>query len=118
MPTGTDSIPNHTPTPGHAMAYCGPKSYQKPECFYTSPFIHTVTLSDLKPGTKYEYLPFSAGHTRTFRTPPAVGQPISFGVLADVGRTKDAQATMKHLSDNLAAGLINSVLLVGDLSYA
>jgi hypothetical protein len=118
QPMGHDGIDDHTPTPGHSKAYCGPAAYKRPECFYTSPIIHTVALKGLAPSTTYKYRPSLSTRWRFFRTPPAVGQPVSFGVLADVGRTNDSLATMSHLSLLLADGKINSLLLIGDLSYA
>lgn len=117
-PSGNDGIDDHHPTPGHSMAFCTPAAYQRPECFYTSPLIHSVTLKGLVPSTRYKYRPSPSSRWRFFRTPPAVGQPVSFGVFADVGRTEDSVATMQHLSDVVTAGKVDSLLLVGDLSYA
>jgi len=118
MPTGMDGVHEHGVTPGHDMAYCSPYMYKSPECYYTSPVIHRVTLRGLTPGEAYEYRPSGSDRWRRFRAWPAVGQPIAFGVLADVGQTRDSVATIGHLNRTFLAGGVDAGLLVGDLSYA
>jgi len=100
------------------MAYCNPHNYSLAQCYYNSPYIHTVRLPPLKPSTQYTYRPSTSSRWRLFKTPPAMGSPISFGVLADLGQTQDSLNTMLHMKAKVNSGLINSVLFPGDLCYA
>jgi len=59
------------------------------------------------------------GRWRPFRMPAQVGQPVTFGVLADLGQTIDSLTVMRHLKDKLdTANGLDVVLFPGDLSYA
>jgi acid phosphatase type 7 len=89
---------------------------------YQSGVIHHVQIDGLKPETLYFYQigDFTKGSTSgtlTFKTLPKVGskQPVTFGVLGDLGQTTDSQSTLLHLIENRALAMI---LHAGDLSYA
>merc|ERR1712224_198145 len=92
--------------------------YYNATCTYTSGIIHTVKIEGLDAGSKYEYRPVGSKRWRSFATPPAVGQPINFGVVADLGQTTDAVATMRHMKDSLDQGRMQTVIFPGDLTYA
>lgn len=89
---------------------------------YESGTIHHVELSNLIPSTQYFYI---CGDIETntksnlfnFTTTPNIGNifPVTFGVLGDLGQTKDSELTLFHLSQNKNIQLI---LHPGDLSYA
>jgi len=86
---------------------------------YTSGYIHHVTVTDLKPETKYSYQcgdSTTMSATFAFTTPPQVGPtaPFRFGVMGDMGQTNNSAATMQHI----ISGGYSATLLVGDLSYA
>ncbi|CAI7777612.1 unnamed protein product, partial [Closterium sp. NIES-54] len=87
---------------------------------YTSGYIHKVLLGRprkegaLKPGTTYYYRMGGAGLERVFKTPPASFQPISVALVADMGSTPPAAATISRLSRTPHA----LVVFPGDLSYA
>jgi len=106
------------------LAACTDKGwdgYRDPNCIYTSGLIHTVKLTGLIPGTKYEFRPFASDRWRPFKTSPAIGQPISFGVVADLGQTTDSLATMRHMAkklDSLGDDAIHAGIFIGDLAYA
>ncbi|XP_076910025.1 purple acid phosphatase 2-like [Bidens hawaiensis] len=87
---------------------------------YTSGYIHHCTLQNLESNTKY-YYEVGIGHTTRkfwFVTPPAVGPdvPYTFGIIGDLGQTYDSNVTLTHYELNPIKG--ESVLYVGDLSYA
>ena len=90
------------------------------DSFYTSPEIHSVTLSDLKPDTRYEYTCGTGDKTFTFKTPPAVGgtKSIKLAVVGDLGQTHNSSATIDLMEAALTAGEVDLVLHAGDLSYA
>ena len=98
----------------------GSVNYTNPACFYTSPEIHSVTLSDLKPDTRYEYTCGTSDRTFSFKTPPAVGgtQSIKLAVVGDLGQTHNSSATLDLMEAALVAGDVDLVLHAGDLSYA
>jgi 3',5'-cyclic AMP phosphodiesterase CpdA len=75
-------------------------------------------LSGLAPGSNYKYRIAGEQAWRRFRTPPALGQPIDFGVVADLGQTNNSAATMASMAEKVADGSIDSILFPGDLSYA
>ena len=60
------------------------QAYNDPAMIYSSPVIHTVTLTDLAPGEVYEY-ELEDG-VRAFRL-PAPTYPLRLGLAADVGQT-------------------------------
>ncbi|GAB4848511.1 hypothetical protein Ancab_003218 [Ancistrocladus abbreviatus] len=79
-----------------------------------------ATIEGLEYDTKYVY---ELGHGNTtrqfsFTTPPKVGPdvPYTFGIIGDVGQTRDSNQTLEHYMANLKKG--QTVLFVGDLSYA
>lgn len=86
---------------------------------YTSPLLHHVELTGLKPNTTYFYA-VSAGNgvnssTYNFTTPPAAGSyPLTMGVFADVGQTFNSSETMRRLLDQSP----DVLAFVGDWSYA
>ncbi|EPS60513.1 hypothetical protein M569_14289, partial [Genlisea aurea] len=86
---------------------------------YTSGFIHHCNISDLNFDTKYYYELGTGKTTRQFwfRTPPKPGPdvPYAFGIIGDLGQTQDSNGTVGHYELNPKG---QSVLLVGDLSYA
>jgi len=108
------------PAPPAKLHGCGPadQGYKNPDCMYTSGHVHTVRVSGLQPGVSYEYRLHGSEAWTPFRALPAVGRPISLGVLADLGQTADSVSTMRHLADKLAAGGVDGALFAGDLSYA
>ena len=87
------------------------QSYNDPAMIYSSPVIHTVTLTDLVPGELYEYELEDGKHA--FRLAPAT-YPIRLGLAADVGQTVVSNRSFAKL----AALDPDAVLLSGDLSYA
>ncbi len=87
---------------------------------YTSPYIHHVLLSGLKPSTQYFYICGDQdlyNEPHNFTTLPQVGihEPISFGIIGDLGQTEYSVNTVKQLlyHDN-----VQMMLHAGDLSYA
>lgn len=88
-------------------------------CFYTSPPHYSAALDGLSLQAQ-NYLYRIRGETawRSFRTPPAVGQPVNFGVIADLGQYNDSVATMNSAEALLQNGLIDTMLFGGDLAYA
>ncbi|KAL6876449.1 hypothetical protein ACP4OV_013021 [Aristida adscensionis] len=87
---------------------------------YTSGFIHTCTLINLLPKTKYYYtIGFGILQTKrtfSFTTPPAPGPdvPFKFGIIGDLGQTFESNNTLSRYQ---ASGG-GAVLYLGDLSYA
>jgi hypothetical protein len=109
--------------PGVAAASGGCQggvNYTNPACFYTSPEIHSVTLTDLKPDTRYEYTVGTSSKSFSFKTPPAVSatSSIKLAVVGDLGQTQNSSATVDLMEAALAAGDVDLVLHAGDLSYA
>jgi hypothetical protein len=91
------------------------------DCYYTSPVIHSVTLSGLAPSTKYALsIPSGGAHVSTFTTAPAVGaSSITFGVVGDLGQTENSSATVDALAALIGTSASPDVLLhAGDLAYA
>ena len=60
------------------------QSYNDPAMIYSSPVIHTVTLTELEAGETYEYELADGFHE--FRMPPST-YPLRLGLAADVGQT-------------------------------
>jgi len=94
--------------------------YTNSTCYYTSDPIHRVDLTGLQAGTEYMYqVDGEAGDKWTiFKTPPAIGSPITFGLVADLGQTTDSMLTMEHMLKFVNDGIIQNVIFPGDLSYA
>lgn len=101
-------------------------NYKNPLAYFSSPFIHTAHLTNLRAETFYTYRPevgadVPGAATFSFRLPPlagargtAAGKPLRLGVWADVGTTEVSKATMEQLLGKQP----DLVLLVGDYSYA
>jgi hypothetical protein len=106
------------PGPPESVAKCNSEQYKDPNCIYESPYMHTVRVQGLKPGSNYEYRPNGQGRWRRFQTAPAVGERVSFGVLGDLGTTGDSLKTMQHMASKLESGDFHMALFMGDLSYA
>lgn len=88
-------------------------------CFYTSPPHYSAQLDDLRPEqTKYLYKIRGEINWRSFTSTPALGQPVNFGVVADLGQYNDSVATMDGLDYNLQNGRVDAILFGGDLAYA
>jgi polygalacturonase len=95
----------------------GGANYTNPSCYYTSPTLHAVALPPLLSSTKYEFT--IGGRAFKMATPPAAGaDAITFGVVGDLGQTKNSTATVAALTAEAAAGSIDVLLHAGDLSYA
>jgi acid phosphatase type 7 len=96
--------------------------YNNPYMIYTSPIIHTVTLTGLKSGTNYFYMVADSCQVYSFVMPkyyyddstPINLFPFKLGLVGDVGQTQVSVESMAAL----AALETDSILLVGDLSYA
>lgn len=89
---------------------------------YSSPYLHSVYLTDLAPSTTYFYQvgDFDIGDTSgilSFETLNAIGstEPMLFAVIGDLGQTGDSISTLEHVLEN---GNLKAILHVGDLSYA
>jgi len=50
--------------------------------------------------------------------PPALGEPVVLGFVADLGQTEDSNLTMQHMYEQVNAGGIDAVVYPGDLAYA
>ncbi|KAK7825122.1 purple acid phosphatase 2 [Quercus suber] len=87
---------------------------------YTSGYIHHCSINNLEFDTKYYYEVGIGNTTRKFwfRTPPRIGPdvPYTFGLIGDLGQTHDSNRTLTHYELNPTKG--QTVLFVGDLSYA
>eukprot|EP00466_Bigelowiella_natans_P002986 jgi/Bigna1/36227/e_gw1.13.40.1 len=89
---------------------------------YTSPVIHTVTLSGLTAGTSYTYQVANDNRNFTFLMPPNADGSASVGLTADLGQTDISHQTVSLLQERLEESVNQGVgaimLLSGDLSYA
>jgi len=96
-------------------------NYKNLASFYTSPLLHTVTLTNLTPGATYGYQVDGDNRTFSFTMPPDTAvYPMTIGLTADLGQTVVSRKTVQALKERLEsaephAGL---VLVAGDLSYA
>jgi acid phosphatase type 7 len=96
--------------------------YNNPYMIYTSPVIHTVVLTGLQSGTNYSYMVADSCQIHSFMMPkyyfddskPINLFPFKMGLVGDVGQTQVSLESMAAL----AALQTDSILLVGDLSYA
>jgi hypothetical protein len=87
-------------------------------CMYHSPPHYKAQL-DLKPQqVKYLYKIRGETEWRSFRSTPALGQPVSFGVIADLGQYNDSLATMDAVFYQWDRQKIDTMLFGGDISYA
>ena len=100
-------------------------SYNNPDMYYHSPLLHTVELSSLSSGQEYFYRVSDSCTVMRFRMPAyyfsGASQteknsvyPYSLGLTGDLGQTDVSLKSMEAL----AAMEADTVLLVGDLSYA
>lgn len=87
-------------------------------CEYSSPPHYKAQL-DLKP-QQTDYLYKIRGETawRNFKSTPALGQPVRFGVMSDLGQYNDSKATLDAADYLLQRGMIDTMLFGGDISYA
>lgn len=90
--------------------------------YYQSGYIHHVLIDDLEPNTQYFYICGDfvnqiKSERLNFTTLPKIGdhKQISFGVIGDLGQTKDSISTVNHLLNDRS---IRMILHAGDLSYA
>lgn len=96
--------------------------YNNPYMIYTSPVIHTVVLTGLQSGTNYSYVVADSCQIHSFVMPKYYYSgskvvnlfPFTMGLIGDVGQTQVSVESMAAL----AALQTDSILLVGDLSYA
>ena len=98
-------------------------SYDNPAEIYTSPVLHSVTMTQLQPGTTYGYRVAGDSRNFSFTTPPEPGAaafPLTIGLTADLGQTTVSAANVRALRELLANAQPHAgvVLLAGDLSYA
>jgi len=99
-------------------------AYNNPQMVYTSPVIHTVTLTGLVPGTTYYYTVANDLRNFTFVMPPngdgsASVYPFTVAMTADLGQTDISAQTKELLKKHLRGAEKGSVMLLsGDLSYA
>ena len=97
----------------------GGYNYTNPECYYTSAAVHTVTVHNLLPSTRYTFRCASDAKNFTVTTLPAPSASrVRFGVIGDLGQTTNSSETVNALQTAAASGEIDGVLLAGDLSYA
>ena len=91
---------------------------------YTSPWLHTVNLTGLPLATRIFY---QVGDEATglspvmsFMSSPGVGPiyPFSTAFIADIGEAASANQTVTRVLEAAALGLVDSVVLNGDISYA
>jgi acid phosphatase type 7 len=103
--------------------------YNNPYMIYTSPIIHTILLTGLQAGVTYYYRVADSCQVHSFimpnyyytttstgksKTPTVDLFPFRLGLVGDVGQT---QVSVESFAA-LAALETDSILLVGDLSYA
>mmetsp|Transcript_23644 Transcript_23644/g.46291 ORF Transcript_23644/g.46291 Transcript_23644/m.46291 type:complete len:612 (-) Transcript_23644:88-1923(-) len=97
-------------------------SYKNPQMAYTSPVVHTVTLTGLAAFTTYTYSVAGDRRNFSFTMPPdadGTAYPFTLGLTADLGQTDIAARTVARLREALLGTEGSSiVLLSGDLAYA
>ncbi|KAF0693822.1 Aste57867_15242 [Aphanomyces stellatus] len=91
---------------------------ETPSVLYTSPFLHTAFLCDLKPNTVHSYAIGGAAAT-SFSTPPVVGTdaPTVLSVVGDVG-TEHTNETLSNMVSPIKGLRPQALAIVGDWSYA
>ena len=95
-----------------------PSRYTGP--FYTSPYLYHVNVTGLAPGSLVFYQVGDAISGKSpvynFSSHPGVGPRLQhkFAVIGDLGQTANSASTLAHV----ASGTSNSIMIVGDLSYA
>ena len=89
---------------------------------YKSGYLHHVLLTNLQPLTIYYYkcgdfMLQIVSNIFNFKTLPKIGykSKLTFGILGDIGQTKNSVSTLNHL---IREHDIDMILHAGDLSYA
>jgi len=99
--------------------FLGPNGQPYKLWLYKSGNIHFVTLTGLKPSTKYYYVCSDGlgwSSEFSFSTPLFTPHPVSFGLIGDIGQTLNSQLTATSMMSDPVG--IELILHVGDLSYA
>ncbi len=116
------SVVNYGTTPSMGTKTTGYKpDAQYTMGSYTSPYIYHVHLQGLTPGTDYYYQvgdsTSGVSQVYKFTSHPGVGPevPHVFAIVGDLGQTNNSASTVAHIQ---SSGRVNSVMHVGDLSYA
>ena len=87
-------------------------------CMYSSPPHYKAQLDLKAQQTNYLYKIRGESKWRSFKSTPALGQPIKFGVMSDLGQYNDSLATLNAADYQLQRGNIDTMLFGGDISYA
>lgn len=91
---------------------------------YTSPWIHTVNVTGLPLATRIYYQVGDAATglspVMSFVSSPGVGRlyPFRTAYVADIGEADSANATVTRVLEATALGLVDQVVINGDISYA
>jgi hypothetical protein len=91
---------------------------------YTSPWIHTANLTGLPLGTRIFYQVGDAATglspVMSFKSNPGVGAlyPYATAFVADIGEAQSANDTVTRVLEAVGLGLVDSVVINGDISYA
>jgi hypothetical protein len=91
---------------------------------YTSPWLHVTNLTGLPLGTRVFYQVGDAAtglsEVMSFKTNPGVGAiyPYSTAFVADIGEAESANTTVTRVLEASELGLVDSVVINGDISYA
>jgi hypothetical protein len=91
---------------------------------YTSPWLHTANLTGLPLGTRIFYQLGDAAtglsEVMSFMSNPGVGAiyPYRTAFVADIGEAESANTTVTRVLEAAALGLVDSVVINGDISYA
>ena len=91
---------------------------------YTSPWLHTTNLTGLPLGTRIYYAVGDAetgvSDVMSFMSNPGVGAiyPYRTAFVADIGEAESANTTITRVLEATALGLVDSVVINGDISYA
>lgn len=91
---------------------------------YTSPWIHTTNLTGLPLATRIYYQVGDAASgvspVMSFMSNPGVGAiyPYRTAFVADIGEAESANTTVTRVLEATHLGLVDSVVINGDISYA
>jgi len=87
-------------------------------------YLHTALLIDLLPGAQYMYQVNNVSKWYTFtnvmRNVTELSKPYTFGVYGDMGTVVPGgvvSPSLRYLTKDVEAGLIDGILHVGDLAY-
>jgi hypothetical protein len=89
---------------------------------YTSPWLHTTNLTGLPLGTRIYYAVGDAATgvsgVMSFMSNPGVGAiyPYRTAFVADIGEAESANTTVTRVLEASALGLVDSVVINGDIS--